>query len=152
MDPFKLRDLRAIYNKMLQVLRPTSGNAVLREWDLWGPLLFTTTLAILLSLDAPPSQSLSVFTGIFAIVSIGSVVVTLNCKLLGGKVYVQADWSPLRKLTHPVSSFLQSLCVLGYCLFPLDVAALLATFIRILWIRIPIALVGFAWSTFGKSD
>ena len=48
------------------------------------------------------------------------------------------------------SSFLQSLCVLGYCLFPLDVAALLATFIRILWIRIPIALVGFAWSTYGK--
>lgn len=85
----QLRDLRAIYTKMLQVLRPTSGNAVLREWDLWGPLLFTTTLAILLSLDAPPAQSLSVFTGIFAIVSIGSVVVTLNCKLLGGKVYVQ---------------------------------------------------------------
>lgn len=72
--------------KMLQVLHPTAGNAVLRDWDLWGPLLFTITLAILLSLDAPTEQSLPVFTGVFVIVSVGSVVVTLNCKLLGGKV------------------------------------------------------------------
>ena len=72
--------------KMLQVLNPTAGNAVLRDWDLWGPLLFTITLAILLSLDAPAEQSLPVFTGVFVIVSVGSVVVTLNCKLLGGKV------------------------------------------------------------------
>ena len=150
MTRWQLRDLRAIYNKMLQVLRPSSGNAVLREWDLWGPLLFTTTLAILLSLDAPPSQSLSVFTGIFAIVSIGSVVVTLNCKLLGGKVYVLLTAMSRCAKPFEARSFLQSLCVLGYCLFPLDVAALLATFIRILWIRIPIALVGFAWSTYGK--
>jgi hypothetical protein len=82
----KLRDLRAIGNKVVQVLRPSSGNAVLRDWDLWGPLLFTISLAILLSWDAPPAQSLSVFTGVFVIVSVGSVVVTLNCKLLGGKV------------------------------------------------------------------
>lgn len=68
------------------MLRPSSENAVLRDWDLWGPLLFTLTLAILLSLDASPQQSLSVFTGVFVIVSVGSVVVTLNCKLLGGKV------------------------------------------------------------------
>jgi len=126
-----LRDLRAIYNKVVQVLRPTSQNAVLRDWDLWGPLLFTITLAILLSLDAPPAQSLTVFTGVFVIVSVGSVVVTLNCKLLGGKV-----------------SFLQSLCVLGYCLFPLDIAALVATFVRILWVRIPVCIVCFAWSVF----
>lgn len=83
---YQLRDLRAIYNKVVQVLRPSSQNAVLRDWDLWGPLLFTITLAILLSLDAPPAQSLTVFTGVFVIVSVGSVVVTLNCKLLGGKV------------------------------------------------------------------
>lgn len=85
----KLRDLRAIGSKLLQVLYPNSGNAVLRDWDLWGPLLFTITLAILLSLDASPAQSLSVFTGVFVIVSVGSVVVTLNCKLLGGKVCVR---------------------------------------------------------------
>jgi hypothetical protein len=82
----QLRDLKAIYNKMLQVLHPRREYAALRDWDLWGPLLFTLTLAILLSLDAPPAQSLTVFTGVFVIVSVGSVVVTLNCKLLGGKV------------------------------------------------------------------
>lgn len=55
-------------------------------------------------------------------------------------------------LAHGVSlsrSFLQSLCVLGYCLFPLDVAAFIATFVRILWIRLPICLLCFGWSVFG---
>lgn len=47
-------------------------------------------------------------------------------------------------------SFLQSLCVLGYCLFPLDIAAFIATFVRILWIRLPICLLCFAWSVYGK--
>ncbi|KAL7009818.1 hypothetical protein EMMF5_000726 [Cystobasidiomycetes sp. EMM_F5] len=91
-----LRDLRAIGNKLLQVLHPNSGNAVLRDWDLWGPLLFTITLAILLSMDASPKQSLSVFTGVFVIVSVGSVVITLNCKLLGGKVSVSSAYTHLK--------------------------------------------------------
>jgi len=34
-----MRDLRAIGNKVVQVLYPQSDNAVLRDWDLWGPLL-----------------------------------------------------------------------------------------------------------------
>lgn len=35
---------------------------------------------------APAEQSLQIFTGVFVIVWLGSVVVTLNAKLLGGKV------------------------------------------------------------------
>lgn len=35
---------------------------------------------------APADQSLPIFTGVFVIVWLGSVVVTLNAKLLGGKV------------------------------------------------------------------
>ncbi|TNY17019.1 Yip1 domain-containing protein [Rhodotorula diobovata] len=124
-----MRDLRTIGNKIVQVLHPTSGNAVLQDWDLWGPLIFCLTLAILLSTNAPADQSLPIFTGVFVIVWAGSVVVTLNAKLLGGKV-----------------SFFQSLCVLGYCIFPLDLAALVAVFVKMLWIRLPICAATFAWS------
>ncbi|GAA5982700.1 hypothetical protein JCM10908_006752 [Rhodotorula pacifica] len=124
-----MRDLRAIGNKIVQVLHPSSENAVLRDWDLWGPLIFCLTLAILLSTNAPADQSLPIFTGVFVIVWLGSVVVTLNAKLLGGKV-----------------SFFQSLCVLGYCIFPIDIAALVAVFVDMLWIRLPVCAVTLAWS------
>lgn len=40
---------------------------------------------------APPDQSLSIFTGVFVIVWVGSAVVTVNAKLLGGKVYAVDD-------------------------------------------------------------
>ncbi|KAM0751807.1 Yip1-domain-containing protein [Meredithblackwellia eburnea MCA 4105] len=124
-----LRDLRAIGSKVVQVLHPTAGNAVLRDWDLWGPLVFCLTLAVLLSMNASTEQSLPIFTGVFVLVWVGSIVITLNAKLLGGKV-----------------SFFQSLCVLGYCLFPLDIAALVSVFVRLLWIRIPVCAAAFAWS------
>lgn len=65
----------------------------------------------------------------FVIITLGSVVVTVNAKLLGGKV-----------------SFFQSLCVLGYCLAPLDIAAFITRFIRLLLIRVPICLAGFGWA------
>ncbi|GAA5845989.1 hypothetical protein JCM11251_001714 [Rhodosporidiobolus azoricus] len=126
-----MRDLRAIGNKIVQVLHPSSDNAVLKDWDLWGPLIFCLTLAILLSTNAPADQSLPIFTGVFVIVWLGSVVVTLNAKLLGGKV-----------------SFFQSLCVLGYCIFPLDLAALVAVFVRLLWVRLPICAITLAWSVY----
>lgn len=44
---------------------------------------------------------------------------------------------------------MQSLCVLGYCIFPLDLAAFIALFVRLLWIRIPICAGAFAWSVWG---
>lgn len=42
----------------------------------------------MLVLIAPAEQSLPIFTGVFVIVWVGSLVVTLNAKLLGGKVLV----------------------------------------------------------------
>jgi hypothetical protein len=56
----------------------------------------------------------------------------------------------LTTIRFSLSSFLQSLCVLGYCLFPLDLAAFIATFVRILWVRLPICLLCFAWSVYGE--
>lgn len=48
-----------------------------------------------------------------------------------------------------IRSFFQGLCVLGYCVAPLDIAALVACFIRIIWVRAPIAIAGWAWSVWG---
>ncbi|KAG0149314.1 hypothetical protein CROQUDRAFT_653890 [Cronartium quercuum f. sp. fusiforme G11] len=133
-----MRDLSAIGSKIVLILYPagsSSSKAVLREWDLWGPLVACLGLAVVLSIHAPPQQSLSVFTGVFVIVWVGSLVVTLNARLLGGRV-----------------SFLQSLCVLGYCLFPLCIAAFVALFIRWLPIRVLLSVCGWAWSVWAAMN
>jgi len=124
------RDLFSIYSKLVQVLYPrrTSGREVLRDWDLWGPLLLCLLLGIMLSINAPPSQSLGVFTSVIVICSLGALVVTVQAKLLGGRV-----------------SFFQGLCVLGYCIAPLDIAAFISCFVRKIWIRAPVALSAWGW-------
>lgn len=43
-----LRDVRAVGNKFVHVLYPKRSSALLRDWDLWGPLLLCVTLALLL--------------------------------------------------------------------------------------------------------
>lgn len=43
-----LRDLRAVGQKFIHVLYPKRSSALLRDWDLWGPLLLCVTLALLL--------------------------------------------------------------------------------------------------------
>ncbi|CAE6454927.1 unnamed protein product [Rhizoctonia solani] len=48
------RDLLSIYSKLLQVLYPRragAGREVLRDWDLWGPLVLCLALGILLSIN-----------------------------------------------------------------------------------------------------
>jgi hypothetical protein len=47
-------------------------------------------------------------------------------------------------------SFFQGLCVLGYCIAPLDIAALISCFVRIIYVRAPIALLAWAWCVWGK--
>ena len=47
-------------------------------------------------------------------------------------------------------SFFQGLCVLGYCIAPLDIAAFIACFVRIIYIRAPVALAAWAWCIWGK--
>lgn len=64
-----MRDLRSIYSKLLQVLYPPKGGGtnqllrsvlaaatvkselIVRDWDLWGPLVICLSLAIVLSID-----------------------------------------------------------------------------------------------------
>ncbi|KAH8912196.1 Yip1-domain-containing protein [Coniochaeta sp. PMI_546] len=101
----------------------------IRDWDLWGPLIFCLLLSVLLSFTAKADQKDVVFSGVFALVWIGEAVVTLQIKLLGGNI-----------------SFAQSVCVIGYTLFPLVIAALLSALHLPQIARIPVYLVLVAWS------
>ena len=60
----------------------------LRDWDLWGPLIFCLLLSLFLSWGAKGDQKDLVFSGVFAMVWIGEAVVTLQIKLLGGNMFV----------------------------------------------------------------
>ncbi|KAK3390460.1 hypothetical protein B0H63DRAFT_507803 [Podospora didyma] len=101
----------------------------LRDWDLWGPLVFCLLLSTLLSFTAKEKQKEIVFSGVFAMIWIGEAVVTMQIKLLGGNI-----------------SFAQSVCIIGYTLFPLVIAALLSA-LSLPWvIRIPVYLLLVGWS------
>ncbi|KAI5866672.1 Yip1-domain-containing protein [Durotheca rogersii] len=101
----------------------------LRDWDLWGPLVFCLLLSLLLSFRAKDDQRDIVFSGVFAIVWIGEAIVTLQIKLLGGNI-----------------SFAQSVCIIGYTLFPLVLASLMSALGLPTIPRIPVYLVLVAWS------
>lgn len=108
--------------------------STLRDWDLWGPLIVCLSLSILLSIRAPSKQASSVFAAVFCSMWLGSVVVTVNAKLLGGTI-----------------SFFQSICVLGYSVFPFVLSALLIgllrlTFLGRVWIDIVWVMIGYVWS------
>lgn len=58
----------------------------LRDWDLWGPLIFCLLLSLFLSFRANDDQKSLVFSGVFAMVWLGEAVVTMQIKLLGGNM------------------------------------------------------------------
>lgn len=66
----------------------------LRDWDLWGPLVFCLALSLLLSFNARSEQKSVVFSGVFAMVWIGEAVVTAQIKLLGGNMFVTSQFTP----------------------------------------------------------
>jgi len=107
----------------------------LRDWDLWGPLIICLSLALILSAKAPARQTSHVFTTVFIVMWVGSLVVTINAQLLGATM-----------------SIFQSLCVLGYCVFPLTISALFIAILRFtwfgtLWLDLIWLALGFLWAT-----
>jgi hypothetical protein len=42
------RDLKAVGSKFYHVLYPVEKKSLLREWDLWGPLILCTFMATVL--------------------------------------------------------------------------------------------------------
>ncbi|OLL25705.1 Protein YIP4 [Neolecta irregularis DAH-3] len=129
------RDAFAVAHKLRQVLYPlpSSTEQALRDWDLWGPLIFCLFLSLCLSFSAPKNQSVLVFTGIFSLVWFGEAIVTMNIKVLGGKV-----------------SMFQSVSILGYALAPLVVASLIGIFVKTWVVMLPLSLGMYAWSIYGS--
>lgn len=106
-----MRDLKAIGYKFGHVFFPKTSTLLLRDWDLWGPLSLCVLLAILLQGNSSEDANAPEFASLFALFAVGAVMVTVNTKLLSGTI-----------------SILQSICVLGYCLLPLVIAALFHEF------------------------
>jgi len=157
-----MRDVRAVGSKLRVVMLPldrnmhfgysvvedSEGGATeelganqkkviesLKDWDLWGPLIVCLILSVLLSLKAPTNQASLVFAAVFVSVWIGSTIVTINAQLLGGTI-----------------SFFQSVCVMGYCVFPMTVSAFIIGLLRLtplswLWLDLIWLFLGFLWAT-----
>ena len=93
-------------------------------------------LATVLSSATNADDKTLLFEIVFIIVWLGGAIIALNGQLLGGTI-----------------SFFQSICLLGYCLFPLNLAALLNLFIGS-YVHVVIKLIyvglAFIWSTYSS--
>jgi hypothetical protein len=75
----------------------TASQGTHRDWDLWGPFILCLSLALMISLNvpfsilcdyrdltdkqAPAAQTLGVFTGVIVLISVGSLIVTVQAKV-----------------------------------------------------------------------
>ncbi|CAI0393975.1 unnamed protein product [Linum tenue] len=127
------RDLSRIVSNLKLVVFPNpfreDPGKALRDWDLWGPFFFIVFLGLVLSWSASVKKS-EVFAVAFALLAAGAVILTLNVLLLGGHII-----------------FFQSLSLLGYCLFPLDVGALICMLKDNVILKIVVVCVTLAWSS-----
>ena len=130
------REFKSILQKSKIALFPmASTDSKLLEWDFWGPLLFCLILGLVLSLQKNIENSGVIFIMIFSIVWIGGFIISLNSQFLG----IQFN------------SF-QCICILGYCML----AIVLAAIINLILFKIPIifkvaiSFLGAFYSTFSK--
>ncbi|XP_042499121.1 protein YIP4b-like [Macadamia integrifolia] len=127
------RDMARIVSNLKLVVFPNpfreDPGKALRDWDLWGPFFFIVFLGLTLSWSASVKKS-EVFAVAFALLAAGAIILTLNVLLLGGHII-----------------FFQSLSLLGYCLFPLDVGALICMLKDNVIIKVVVVCVTLAWSS-----
>jgi hypothetical protein len=92
-------------------------------------------LSTILTVGSSDEKGLA-FIIVFVIVWLGAFIITLNTQFLGSTM-----------------TFFQSVCILGYCLFPINIAALLVRILYFLpiYIKMVIALAGFVWSSYCNS-
>jgi hypothetical protein len=101
---------------------------------LWGPLLVCLLLSVTLGFKSSKENASIVFAAVFVVIWCGAAAVTLNAQLLGGNI-----------------SFFQSVCILGYCVFPLTLSAVGCLFFGFMFssafIKMLVVGAGFVWST-----
>lgn len=119
-----LRDIRVFQRLLISTLGKQTDN---KEWDLWGPLLFSMLLAVCLSFHAINKPAS--FAVIFALTWLGQGAITSNIKLLGGTI-----------------SYFHALSVTGYSLFPILISAAASIGLKTRWIRLILSLLLVAWA------
>jgi len=84
------RDLMRIYSKLRIVVNPMQlglgkqpdnieeKRREVRNWDLWGPFLFTLILSVVLSTGTNADDKTLLFEIVFVIVWLGGAVISLN--------------------------------------------------------------------------
>lgn len=87
--------------------------AIIQDYELWGPFLFTMIFCFLASLINGLSSQENSFIIFIGIIWSANCVIYVNSRLLLARI-----------------SFMQMISVLGYSLFPLSLAALLCLFLR----------------------
>ena len=114
------------------------NSQALRDWDLWGPLLLCMFLGVCLCLKAGSDNDKNdvsvIFVISFSLIWVGSIIITINGLLLGANF-----------------SFFQSVCILGYSVLPVDIAALVNALVK--WpsiIKLCIAGAGSGWAIFSS--
>lgn len=127
------RDIITIGRNLRSVLIPVKGqfsqqDAALRNWDLWGPLIFM--LALCITLSAGQKDPSSTFSLVFVELGFGACILTINVILLGGNIV-----------------FFQSLCLLGYCLFPINIAAVVCTLVSNGIARAIVLVASLGWAS-----
>ena len=106
----------------------------IKQWDLWGPLILDLLLACTLAMNSPEKSQIIIL--IFVIFWLGGVSLFLNAHFLGVK-----------------SSIFQMFCLLGYCLFPLNLSAIFITIFRINdFLRFLLVGLTCLWSIHSSSD
>jgi len=135
------RDLTAVGRKMLGALMPTpSKNLLMKEWDLWGPLILCTYIGLML--QGMDDSSGYQFTELFILVCLGTTAVTYQL------IYV----------SNAKLSVFQSVCVLGYSLGPLAVAVTLFELMNLFGLKkgttffhFLVVIGAVVWSTYGMN-
>ena len=150
-----IRDLTSIVAKVKHIILPVSKTdtykSVMKDWDLWGPLVLCTFYCLTINHDqSMDNQSGLHFAELFLLLWLGFYVVAVNFKLL-------AVSSRRRTSTLAVPSIFQLVCVFGYCmaipcigifLVKILTAIFSSKVVHLFYEKTLIGLVmGFAWPT-----
>lgn len=127
------RDFSKILSKITLVLIPKESNynsQTIKDWDLWGPLIISILLSLLIGYNKDQDTGL-LFIIIFFIIWIGGFIITLNAQFLGSNI-----------------NLFQSICLIGYCISPFLICGFIIKVMYFLhiFIHISISIIGFIWA------
>ena len=131
------RDVNSIMAKIKIAILPmkSKNSKALQDWDFWGPLILCLILGLVLSWQKHSDNGGIVFIMIFTIVWIGGLIVSLNSQFLGVNL-----------------SIFQCICILGYCMLAVVLAAIVNLLLGFLptFFHVIISLFACFYSVYGK--